>query len=58
MKEVAAPGLAWTEATPPPDFFVSRPAAICMRSPMMNALLGRSPRTFREAVEAEFPGTA
>lgn len=58
VRDAAAPGLAWTVATPPPDFFVNRPPAIRMRSPWMATLLGRPARSLSESAAVEFSPSA
>ena len=40
---------------PPPSFFLNRPRIIAMQSPVLKALLGRSPRSLDEAMKIEFP---
>jgi nucleoside-diphosphate-sugar epimerase len=55
LRAAAFPGLRWTTATPPPDFFANRARSICMASPILADLLGRSPATLLEAVALEFP---
>jgi nucleoside-diphosphate-sugar epimerase len=48
------PGLRWTTATPPPDFFANRARSICMTSPILAGLLARPPATLQQAVALEF----
>jgi dTDP-4-dehydrorhamnose reductase len=54
FKETAFPRLKFIVSNPEKEFFINRPKVICMKSPTLNALLGRPAHTLREAALIEF----
>lgn len=54
LREVHLNGLRFKVTEPSDDFFKNRPRVIAMTSPVFARLLGRPPRTLREAVRLEF----
>lgn len=54
LKNVALPSLRFRQIEPGADFFTNRPRVIQMRSPLLNALLGRPARTLSDAIQFEF----
>lgn len=55
LKETAMPDLEYTVVEPAEEFFLNRPKAIDMDSPVLPLVLGRPPRTIRLAAQVEFP---
>ena len=53
LRDCAWPGLKIAVVKPGEDFFANRPRSILMRSPRLEALLGRPARTLTEAVALE-----
>lgn len=58
LRESHFPRLRFKVTAPEPDFFKNRPRAIAMTSPVLARLLGRPPRSLREAVRMEFASFA
>lgn len=54
FREVVSPSLHFKVVKPPPDFFVARPSIINMSDRNFTRVLGRLPRTIRDAFHAEF----
>ena len=54
LRATALSGLRYRSVDPGADFFKSRPRTIRMKSPILASLLGRAPRSLREAVPLEF----
>ena len=54
LKDRALPDLRIVQVEPPPGFFLTRPREIRMNSPILTSLLGRRPRSLRDAVDIEF----
>jgi len=54
IREVHLRELRFTVTEPHAEFFKNRPRVIAMKSPLFAKLLGRPPRTLREAVQFEF----
>lgn len=55
MREASLHHLEFKVTEPASDFFKNRPRIISMTSPFFTKLLGRSPRSLREAARLEFP---
>lgn len=55
LREVHLRDLRFRVTEPGADFFKNRPRVIAMSSPVFSRLLGRSPRSLREAALLEFP---
>ena len=58
LRTEAWPQLRCEVVTPEPAFFTNRPRRIAMRSPLLERLLGRTPRTLAQAAVIEFPASA
>lgn len=54
LKDTVMPDLQFRTVEPAADFFSHRPRVIRMTSPQLAPLLGRRPRTLREAIGHEF----
>ena len=54
LKETALPDLEYAVIEPAEDFFLNRPKTINMDSAFLPAVLGRPPRTIRQAAQIEF----
>jgi len=53
-REIVAPSLRINVVEPPPGFFQARPQVINMSSRLFERVLGRSPKSLREAMRFEF----
>ncbi len=54
LRDSVLPTLRYRQIDPGEGFFINRPRNIQMRSPLLESLLGRTPRSFSEAVQLEF----
>lgn len=55
LKETVMPELEYTVVEPAEEFFLNRPKTIDMDSGLLSVVLGRPPRTIRQAAQIEFP---